>query len=352
MAGVGIVVAGASLWAALIPLVMRSMTPKETFAEQAPPAAPDYADDAAWSALPGREDAADVAPAALPAGDQRAAPADVFYLHPTSYLGSRWNAPFDDPKVNGASDDGGARIQASAFNACCAVYAPYYRQANGTAFYRPSADGDRALDLAYDDVRRAFHAFLARRGTERPFLVVSHSQGSILAERLLAEEVAGTPLRDRLVAAWIVGAWVPATGIAPDIPPCRDADDLHCVSTWNARGPDYVPTAITMADRRGVPLLCTNPLTWTTDGTPAPASANLGAVFLDSEDTAPRPGFASAQCVDGMLRVHEAQRAPRDFMSRILDDVLGEGNFHPVEYQLYWANLRENAATRLEAFGE
>jgi hypothetical protein len=84
------------------------------------------------------------------------------------------------------------------------VYAPRYRQANGTAFSHPSADGDRALALVYEDVRRAFDAFHARRGPGRPFLLASHSQGSVLAERLLREAISGTPLRDRLVAAAVV----------------------------------------------------------------------------------------------------------------------------------------------------
>ena len=64
--------------------------------------------------------------------DQRHAPVDVFYVHPTSYVGARWNGPVDDPALNEATDRVATRIQASAFNGCCAVWAPRYRQANGT----------------------------------------------------------------------------------------------------------------------------------------------------------------------------------------------------------------------------
>jgi hypothetical protein len=69
------------------------------------------------------------------------AEADVFYIHPTSYVGRGWNASTHDAELNDATDRVATGIQASAFNGCCAVYAPRYRQANGTAFYRPSADG-------------------------------------------------------------------------------------------------------------------------------------------------------------------------------------------------------------------
>ncbi|MFM2163446.1 MAG: hypothetical protein RLZZ383_2958, partial [Pseudomonadota bacterium] len=95
--------------------------------------------------------------------------------------------------------------------------------------------------------------------------------------------------------------------------------------------------------------LCTNPLTWRTDGAAAPASDNHGAVFLEARDTAPRPGFADAQCVDGTLVVRILGRAPRSLPSRILDAVVGPQNYHPMEYQLYFMDLRANVELRMRA---
>jgi hypothetical protein len=37
----------------------------------------------------------------------------------------------------------------------------------------------------------------------------------------------------------------------------------------------------------------------------------------------------------------------RAFMSALLDRVMGEGNLHPVEFQLYWSNLRANVNLRV-----
>jgi hypothetical protein len=51
-----------------------------------------------------------------------------------------------------------------------------------------------------------------------------------------------------------------------------------------------------------------------------------------------------------MLQVHIDGDLPRDFMSRLLDHTMGEGNHHPVEYQLFYMNLRRNAAERVAAF--
>ena len=334
------------------PLVTFAMTPSVAFNDEAPPPAPAYASPGSWSALPERNDSADRAPTGAAVADQRRASVDVFYVHPTSYVGSRWNAPTHDAALNAATDRVATGIQASAFNGCCAVYAPRYRQANGTAFTRPSADGDRAIALAYADVRRAFDVFNARRGEGRPFILAGHSQGSVMAERLLHDAISGTPLRGRLVAAYLIGGGITSSALrarAPDVPACSAADDLHCVVAWNARGPGYVPTAYDLHGGDARDWVCTNPLSWRSDGAPAPRSANLGAVFLESDDPAPRVAFADATCVAGTLVVAHLGAAPRDIPSRILDHVMGRGNHHPIEYQLFFMNLRQNASVRAAA---
>jgi hypothetical protein len=338
-------------WLQLGTLVLFVLTPRVTFVEDTRPEAPDYAEPGSWSALPDREDAGDLAPDGSPAIDQRTATADVFYVHPSSYLGARWNGNFDDPDVARATDHGATGIQATAFNACCAVWAPRYRQANLTVFLTPSADGDAALDLAYGDVVRAFEAFQLRRGADRPFFLVAHSQGTALATRLLDEVIAPTPARDQLVAAYLVGGIVTVEGVG-GVPACHAAAQTGCVIAWNARGPGYVRSFWEM-HRRGDDreVLCTNPLTWHTDDS-APASSNLGAVFLDSDDFRQRPGFADASCEGGWLVVREHGVAPRDLPSRILDRVIGAKDLHPIEFQLYFMNLRENAAVRLGAWHE
>ena len=65
------------------------------------------------------------------------------------------------------------------------------------------------MDAAYEDVRDAFRAYIETLNRGRPFYIASHSQGSMLTPRLLAEEVAGSPLMDQLVGAYLVGMTVP-----------------------------------------------------------------------------------------------------------------------------------------------
>lgn len=174
-----------------------------TFDPAALPTPPDYTAASGWLAHPDTDDDADVALPTLPATDPSGAGAAVFYLHPTTHLARAWNGPIDEAAYREASARGGTLIQASAFNGSAAVYAPAYRQAHGRSFTHPTPDGDLARDVAFGDVSAAFDVFLSELG-ERPFLVASHSQGSVMAARLLRERVASTPLAERLVA-WEAG---------------------------------------------------------------------------------------------------------------------------------------------------
>jgi hypothetical protein len=327
-------------------IVFAVARPRVPFDAAKAPAPPRYDDPAAWSALPSLDDLADVPVADLPAVAEPEA--DVFYVHPTSYLGSSWNAPLDDATVNTASDMGGTRIQATAFNGCCAVYAPRYRQANMTVFTEPSADGARALRLAGDDVVAAFRFYLEHYNRGRPFVLAGHSQGSIVATRILEEPAFADAIRERLVAAYLIGSPLSETAPAGLLPICAAPTQTGCVVAFNARSSAYVK-GIEPEPVEG--RLCVNPLTWRHDEAAAPAASNRGAVFFEASGTpAPRPGFASARCDAGVLRVELTGKPPRDLPSRILDYAIGAGNYHPIEYGLFFADLRENAVERVAAF--
>jgi len=215
------------------PITLAALAPRRPFDRAATPPAPRYDDPAAWSALPWLADAADAPVAGLPAAEHPEA--DVFYVHPSSYLGRAWNASIDDATTNAATDAGATRIQATAFDGCCAVYAPRYRQANLTAFTSPSDDGARALALAGDDVVEAFRFYLEHWNHGRPFVLAAHSQGSIHALRVLREVVVPSDVRDRLVAAYLVGSPLGEAEATALLPACDRPAQTGCIVAWNAR---------------------------------------------------------------------------------------------------------------------
>jgi hypothetical protein len=92
-------------------------------ASGAVPSAPDYGKPESWAAFPGRNSGALVPiTGATPA--VTAPSADVFFVHPTTYLSIGVdNAAFDAQGPASRMVDV-LRNQASVFNACCRIYAP------------------------------------------------------------------------------------------------------------------------------------------------------------------------------------------------------------------------------------
>jgi hypothetical protein len=93
-----------------------------------------------------------------------------------------------------------------------------------------------------------------------------------------------------------------------------------------------------------------NPLSWMRDAVAVEAGRNRGAVFLETESPRLLPAFTGAACREGTLEVAPVGQVPRDFMGTLLDRAMGEGNYHPVEYPLFFADIRENERVRSEAW--
>jgi hypothetical protein len=332
------------------------------FAQEVHPPAPDYSRPDTWAALPDRKDAADMVPPGAKVGDRQASAAvDVFYINPTTELRTdRWNSPFDDAQVNAWTDVSVVSRQAAAFNAAGRVYAPRYRQAAAGASDFRDPNGRMAFDLAYGDVKRAFDYYLANFNKGRPFILVGHSQGAHHLNRLLEEEIDGTPLQKRMVAAYSIGIPQTLGQIAArykSIRPCAKPTETQCLIIWNTylRGGDtsgfvaktLASVAMTYGALKNNAILCVNPLTFDADKPKADAAANLGALA-----TEPAPGplpalvpkATGAECVGGIVIVDPT------VAERLQIKPLPGGFMHYHDVSLFWENVRENAVARTEAF--
>ena len=219
-----------------------------------------------------------------------------------------------------------------------------------------SGSGTAALQLAYEDVERAFDYFIEHYNQGRPFILASHSQGSVHVRTLLEKRITGTALRERLVAAYPIGFGFDRDALAksvPDVPVCESAEQLGCLVTWNAIGPEVRKWADSSKN------ICVNPLTWRTDGAAADAALNLGGVAYggtfagtladvkgvpqDFADAKPilEGGVADAQCIDGMLMVTEIRST--HYGAR----PMGRDNYHIYDYNLFHMNLRKNVELKV-----
>lgn len=334
-------------------------SPPRPFDAARVPPGPDYARADAWLAFPGRNGLERSTPPGMAAVQEAGAPADVFFIHPTTYQQSDvWNVAYG---VSSEFDPAVLLGQASAFNGCCRIFAPQYRQASLRALEKSRP----AVALAYADVARAFRHFIAHENRGRPFLIAAHSQGAMHAVRLLQAEILGTPHQARLVAAYVIGAYAPSDFGTIGLPVCDDARQTGCILSWNTSQTGRTGAFRLVRDKsywwRGrekdkgqPPAICVNPLTWRREGA-APAAANPGSLpFPQGRADAPgrtlatlTPHLTGAVCEAGLLNVDIPWSAPRGFQ-----DVLSVlfGSYHLGDYGIFYAAIRRNAMERVDAW--
>jgi Protein of unknown function (DUF3089) len=317
-----------------------AVKPKGTFDSTQRPTAPNYANSNDWAALPDKQDKADLAPYSLQE-NQANAPIDVFFLYPTVYTGSKkyqtnWNAPIDYAPFNEQVDNSPIKFQASIFNNTGKIYAPRYRQAHIKCYYLKNdiKSCEKAFELAYEDVKNAFEYYLKNYNQGRPIMIVGHSQGTTHGMRLVKEFFDGKPLQKQLVAAYLVGIPVPKDYFK-SINICENPDQTGCVCTWRTWKKGFEKMSVPL----GKNIAVVNPLTWKTDETYAPASLNLGGVVSDFK---PRPNFTDAQNHNGILWASKPHFPGSALFIR--------KNYHIGDFNLFYMNVRENAANRTKYF--
>ena len=321
----------------IIALFSSCLTPVRHFNSHSAPQVPDYSEQSSWAALPTKKDSADAIPPRNNETDgQTDAVVDVFYIHPTLDLaGYKWNGDIQDKKLNKRVDKLPMRFQASAFNGSCKIFAPRYRQATLYSFTQSSKEnGEKALALAYEDVRTAFQYYLDHYNNGRPFIIASHSQGSRHAYLLLNEFFENnSELRKQLVAVYAIG--FRTDSLFENIPRCDSATQTGCVLSWNT----YKWGKETENEFLGSNYYCVNPLNWKSDTVYCNKELNLGGLprKFDRIDK----NISDAKINKGLLWI---QRPKKRGYWKVA------GNYHVSDYNIFYMNIRENVRKRIEAY--
>jgi len=265
--------------------------PPGAFAQ--PPAAPpadtaavkpnDYTDLKSWLCRPGRKgDACDIdETATVVAADGKLtretwaadanAPIDCFYVYPTISTDPTPNSDMtaDPAELNVIKQ------QFARFASACKPYAPLYRQITLAGLRRvlaapPGTDAGAILanGVQYDDVKDAWNAYLKNDNKGRGVVLVAHSQGSFILNRLIREEIDGKPIQARLVSAILLGTTLEVPkgkdvgGSFKQIPLCKAALQTGCVITYASFRSTVPPPANTLFGKVADPNMiaaCTNP---------------------------------------------------------------------------------------------
>jgi hypothetical protein len=295
-----------------------------------------------WAALPDKKDAADLVPKNSGFQDLQAeAKADVFFVHPTIFTYEPkdtyvWNGSVEDDYLNTMTDSSTILNQASIFNGSCKVYAPRYRQAHYYAFVTPNkSDKDAALDLAYQDVKRAFQYYLKNFNHGRPIVIAGHSQGTLHATRLLKEFFDEKPLQKQLVAAYIIGI-ATEKNTFQKIPACTSPSATGCFVSWTTFKQGYLPP---WHPGTATNLVSTNPLSWTLDEEFVSKKSNKGGVFFGYKYA---KQMADAQNHLGILWTNTPYVKGRMFVNI--------KNWHKADMNLFYTSIRENTGERISQF--
>ena len=215
---------------------------------------PDVTDDVCDSDLDATVVAADGTLTSEPWSADPDAPIDCFYVYPTI---SRDPAPYSDLEASPDQEGFAAVNQVARLGQECRVFAPVYRQrtlaglvnalgggnqggsGDGASTGQPPASDPPPTDTSYPDVLDAWRQYMAHDNQGRGVVLVGHSQGAAMLQRLLEEEIdPDEDVRKQLVSAVLAG-WavrVPdgadVGGDFAQIPLCRAQDQTGCVVTW------------------------------------------------------------------------------------------------------------------------
>jgi hypothetical protein len=342
----------------VIAAVLQSLAPPAAPAQApaTPITATDYTSSAHWLCLPGRKDVCStpIATTALnpngygSTGQSAVAkdpPVDCFYVYPTVSRDQGLNSDLHA----GGEEQAAAQAQFARFAGVCKTYAPIYRQMTLAAVTAASTGGDvtAAAKLAYVDVASAWRSYLARYNKGRPFVLIGHSQGSLMLQELIRHEIEGKPIARRMVRAIIPGfnVLVPqgksVGGTFASTPLCSSPDQTGCVVTWVSFRENNPPPQGAMFGYSAAPGMtvgCVNPgragaAGWVTLDSYWYARSSLpvpgGPIAWSSEGAPPTPylrteGLVSAKCISDGPRGYLSVRTNADPDDKRTDRVGGE----------------------------
>jgi len=282
---------------------------------------------------------------------------DVFYLYPTAWQKVHDSDPnicdIDNPSMLAGSASVFER-QATAFETCANIYAPYYRQADAAyALTLPLPEHDALIaGIPTLDAVAAFDYYIRHLNAGRPFILAGHSQGSNVLINLLTGYLKDHPdVYARMIAAYVIGYPVTAQIIAdnPHLKFAEGPDDTGVIISYNTQAPDVVPGVNPVLS--GLTGLVINPVTWTRTETTATTAEGLGSIMPDPATLVfePVPQYADAR-VDIENGVLICTTADEDFLYELTRHGFPLGVYHSFDYPFYYFNIRANAQNRVNKY--
>ena len=349
---------------------LNSIKPKEPFSASNLPPEPSYSDLYSWVAHPEVDGYHQIVPKGENSISKSMKDIDVFFIHPTGFFGKNWNGPVDRNHACFQRSEIYMASQASSFYESCNIFAPEYRQATYYCFFDLEGNGYQAQDVAYSDIERAFDYYMEHHNNGRPFFIASHSQGSLHAQRLIYNRIAGKELTNQFIAAYLIGYIVPLKHfdlLFSGLKNSNSSNDTQSIISWGAGVEGFTrPRAHAMywtpdewiREAMEQPLVCQNPITWNSSSDWV-TNTNQISIRLKSSEIKALDYYAT-QHAQSKISIEytdvtemEVRISPNhmiELRGPLIDKVSKlsvNGDLHNFDIQLFWKAIRNNIKDRI-----
>ena len=279
---------------------------------------------------------------------------DAIYIYPTEYADDSEGAPafadINDKSLRELWQET-YLMQGTAYEESTNVFVPFYRQGNLAVLATLNREEmDSVLgSIPKKDVFAALDYYFENLNGGRPFILTSHSQGSVMQSFVLAEYMKAHPeYLKRMIAAYLIGYSITGDYLKanPHLKFAEKADDTGVIISWNTEGPAnedkenlvVLPGAISI-----------NPLNWKRDETYASAEENLGGYIYNEKtgklEIVPNAADAQLNLKRGVVVTKTKALEPVSGVP-----AFGPASYHNGDYALYYNNIKENVAKRIAAY--
>jgi hypothetical protein len=231
------------------------------------------------------------------------------------------------------------------------VFAPIYRQETNYGLSHASSEPVGSDDPPWDDVQAAWNYYLQHDNQGRGVVIIGHSQGTILLQRLIAASIDGTSSQSLLVSAFLAGD--PSLAVLPGgvvggtfahIPTCGAAAQTGCVYVWGSylAGDTSAPPVFGGARSDGYESACVNP------AAPAGGSAMLKFYYAGANPPAwvEAIGQITGECQMGAdgANIFVVSVLPTQFADQLTallksNEVAPGWGVHPLDIPLVQGNI-------------
>ncbi len=223
---------------------------------------------------------------------------DCFYVYPTTSLDE---GAFANLRPGRHEEIVTTFTQFARFQSVCRAFAPIYRQITIPGLLMNPGRLANYEQPNYRDVVNAFHHYLENHNSGRGFVLVGHSQGTVMLTELIRNEIDGGPLQDRLVSAILAGYAVVVPkgevvgGSFREVPLCESAGQTGCVISFASYRETQPPVGDEIflfgrAPDDTAEVACFNPANPGGEGELHAYMSNVGEIF---QIVAPMPEWSS-----------------------------------------------------------